>query len=82
MGAAAKLAEDIAGDRNARGKSPKEYQLDSEERAGTKYWLIPEARLETLRRDAVWEAYPLHIPRADIRVIKAEQMFETAAFPQ
>ncbi len=77
-----KLADDIATNQNAGGKSLKDYQLDTEEREGTKYWLVPEARIETLKRDAVWETYPLNIPRNRIRVVKAEQMFETAAFPQ
>jgi len=79
---AEKLAEDIATGRNARGKSLPEYQIDAEERAGTKYWLVTEAKLATIRQDAVWEAYPLNIPRQNIRIVKAEQMFETAAFPQ
>ncbi|MBI4462782.1 MAG: insulinase family protein [Acidobacteria bacterium] len=82
QGVAEKLADDIASARNAGGKTPKDYQLESEEREGTAYWLVPEARLETLKHDAVWEAYPLNIPRANIHVIKAEQMFETATFPQ
>jgi len=43
---------------------------------------VPEGRLKTLQQDAVWEAYRLDIPRSNIRIIKAEQMFETAAMPQ
>lgn len=79
---AEKLAEDIATGRNACGKSLPDYQIDAEERAGTKYWLLTEAKLATVQRDAVWEAYPLAIPRQNIRIVKAEQIFETAALPQ
>ncbi len=80
-GQAEKLANDIANNQNAAGKTAKDYQIDSEQRGGAKYWIVPEAKLETLRRDAVWESYPLNIPRSNIRVIKAEQMFETASVP-
>lgn len=79
---AEKLADDIANDRNARGKAPKEYQIDSQEREGISYWLINESRLKTLQQDGLWEAYQLGIPRSNIRVVKAEQMFETPSMPQ
>ena len=82
QGLAEKLADDIARNRNVRGKTPKEYQLDSEPREGVPYWLVPEGRLKTLQQDAVWEAYRLDIPRSNIRIVKAEQMFETAAMPE
>jgi len=82
QGLAEKLADDIARNRNVRGKTPKEYQLDSEPREGVPYWLVPEGRLKTLQQDAVWAAYRLDIPRSNIRIIKAEQMFETAAMPE
>jgi zinc protease len=78
---AQKLADDIANDRNAHGKSPKEYQIDSEERDGVKYWLLNDTRLEILQQDAIWNSYRLHIPRSNIRVVKAADMFETAAVP-
>ena len=76
-----KLADDIANNRHASGKSLKDYQLDAQERDGTRYWLISEKRLETLKQDALWEAYQLNIPRSNISVVKAEQMFETASMP-
>jgi zinc protease len=79
---AEKLADDIANNRSASGKTPKQYQLDSEQREGVPYWLVPDGRLKTLQQDAVWEAYRLDVPRANIRIVKAEQMFETAAMPQ
>jgi zinc protease len=77
-----KLADDIAQNRNAGGKSLKDYQLDAEEREGNKYWLVTDRRLQALKQDALWEAYRLGIPRSNIHVVKAEQMFETASFPQ
>jgi len=79
---AEKLADDIANGRNAHGKSPKEYQIDSEERDGVKYWLLNETRLKILQQDVVWNAYRLEIPRSNIRVVKAAEMFETAAMPR
>jgi zinc protease len=82
QGLAEKLADDIANNRNAHGKTPKEYQLDSEEREGVPYWLVSDGRLKTLQQDAVWAAYRLDIPRSNIRIIKAEQMFETAVMPE
>jgi hypothetical protein len=81
-GLAEKLVDDIANDRNARGKTPKDYRVDTEARGGNKYWLVTDKRLETLKRDALWEAYRLGIPRSNIHIVKAEQMFETASFPQ
>lgn len=79
---AGKLADDIANDHHARGKSPQEYQVDSEERDGVKCWLLSEPRLKTLQQDAVWNAYRLDIPRSNICVVKAAEMFETAAMPR
>ena len=76
-----KLADDIANNHNASGKNLKDYQLDSQEGDGTRYWLISEKRLETLKQDALWEAYRLNIPHSNISVVKAEQMFETATMP-
>ena len=76
------LADDIANDRNAHGKSPQEYQIDSEERDGVKYWLLNETRLKILQQDAAWNAYRLDVPRSNIRVVKAAEMFETAAMPR
>jgi len=79
---AEKLADDIANNRHASGKTLKDYQIESEIRDGVTYWMVPESRLETLSRDAIWAAYSLDIPRSNIRIVKAEQMFETAAVPQ
>ncbi len=79
---AGKLADDVANDRNAHGKSPKEYQIDSEERDRVEYWLLSEARLKILQQDAIWNASHLEIPRSKIRVVKAGEMFETAAMPR
>jgi zinc protease len=78
---AQKLADDIANDRNAHGRSLKEYQIDSEERDGVNYWLLNDTRLEILQQDAAWNAYRLEIPSSNIRVVKAADMFETAAMP-
>ena len=59
----------------------KHRQFDSEERDGTRYWLVSDKHLETLQRNALWEAYRLDVPRSNIRIVKAGQMFETATMP-
>jgi hypothetical protein len=57
----------------------KHGQFDSGERDGTRYWLVSEQRLETLKHAARWEAHRLDIPRVNTRIVKAGQMFETAS---
>ncbi len=79
---APKLADEIARGGAAWGKQPAEYQIDVKEEGGAKVYTVPEAKLELLRRDAVWAYYPLNIPRDRIRIVPAEKMFETAALPQ
>ncbi|MBI2955977.1 MAG: insulinase family protein [Acidobacteria bacterium] len=79
---APKLAEEIAAGGVAWGKSPADYQIDVKEEGGRKLYEVPESRLETLRRDAVWAHYPLDIPKQRIRIVPAEKMFETADLPR
>lgn len=79
---APKIAEALASGKPAWGKSPAEYQLQAKDGEGGKVYQIPEARLETLRRDAVWAHHPLALSREDIRIVPAERMFETADLPR
>jgi hypothetical protein len=79
---APRLADAIAADGPAWGKSPADYQIDVKEVEGRKLYEVPEARLETLRRDAVWAYYPLRIPRDRIKIVPAEKMFNTASLPE
>jgi zinc protease len=78
---APKLADEIARGGAAWGKKPAEYQIDVKEEGGAKVYEVPEAKLELLRRDAVWAYYPLNIPRDRIKIVPAEKMFNTAALP-
>lgn len=76
---AAQLADDIAQNRNAAGKSPAEYQIDSEDKAGGKIWQVPASKLDILQMDRVWAEYWLEIPRDRIRTVPAAKMFEDAS---
>ena len=67
-----KLANDIASGSNAQSKTPAEYHIVPP---------IPPDKQKLLDQDKQWAAYPLTIPRANIRVVKAADMFETAAEP-
>ncbi len=67
---AGKLADDIATDANVQPKTPAEYHISEP---------IPSEKQKMLAQDEEWKAYKLNIPRANITIIKAEQLFETAA---
>jgi zinc protease len=67
-----KLAEDIANNANVTTKTLEEYHISEP---------VPPDKQKMLAQDKEWAAYPLNIPRGNIRVVKAEQMFETRAIP-
>ncbi|HKU23164.1 MAG TPA: pitrilysin family protein [Terriglobales bacterium] len=67
-----KLANDIAGDSNVRPKTPEEYHIAQP---------VPPGKQKMLEQDKEWGAYPLEITMANITVVKAADMFETAAVP-
>jgi zinc protease len=69
---AGKLADDIAQNTNCTPKTPAEYHLQDPPTA--------EQR-QRLAQDQEWIAYPLNIQRADIHIVKSDQMFETAELP-
>jgi zinc protease len=69
---AEKLADDIANNTNCTPKTPAEYHLSDPPTA--------EQR-KLLDQDQEWIASPLNIQRTDIRIVKSEQMFETAEVP-
>ncbi|MFQ5663477.1 MAG: M16 family metallopeptidase [Terriglobia bacterium] len=79
---APKLAAAIAAGGAAWGKSPADYQIDVKEENGQKVYLVPQAKLDLLRRDAAWAYYWLDIPRKRIRIVPADKMFKTAALPE
>lgn len=66
---AEKLADDIANNTNVTSKTPEEYHMPTP---------VPPDKQKILDQDKQWAAYPLNVPRANIRIVKAEQMFETA----
>ncbi|MFB3814376.1 MAG: M16 family metallopeptidase [Terriglobales bacterium] len=69
---AEKLADDIASNTNCTPKTLEEYHITEP---------VPPGKQKLLEQDKQWIAYPLNIKRSDIRIVKAEQMFETAAVP-
>lgn len=69
---AAKLADDIANDRDVNNKSLEEYHISEP---------VPPEKQEMLAQDEQWKKYPLHIERERIRIVPAAQMFETTAIP-
>jgi len=67
-----KLADDIATDSNVQSKTREEYHLSEP---------VPPEKQKMLAQDEEWKAYKLNIPRENITIVKAEQMFETSAIP-
>ncbi len=78
---AEQFATDVRNNTNTWGKQPADYQIASESEEGGETFLnVPEARLETLRRDAVWANTWLDIPSQRVRVVSVEQIFQSGAF--
>lgn len=77
---AGRLAEEVAADGQAQGKSLTEYEIKTVDQEGTTFFAIPSNTLEIIKRDAVWAAYPLGISRTDIRVAPVEQLFVSGGF--
>ena len=69
---AEKLADDIVGDTNVVSKTRAEYHISEP---------VPPEKQQMLAQDEEWKAYKLNIPRQNITIVKAEQMFETGAIP-
>ena len=69
---AQKLADDIANNTDVVSKTNEEYHIPEP---------IPPDKQQMLEQDAAWKQYPLGIPKANITIVKAEQMFETPAIP-
>jgi hypothetical protein len=65
-----KLANDIANDTSVQSKTPEEYHIAEP---------VPPDKRQMLDQDKQWAAYPLNIPRANITVVKAADMFETGS---
>jgi hypothetical protein len=69
---AQKLVDDIASDANVVSKTREEYHISEP---------VPPEKQKMLAQDEQWKAYKLNIPRQNITIVKAEQMFETVAIP-
>jgi hypothetical protein len=64
-----KLADDVAAGTNVVSKTLAEYHISEP---------VPHEKQKMLEQDEQWKAYPLNIPRENIRVVKAADMFEKA----
>lgn len=62
-----KLADDVASGSNVTSKTLAEYHISEP---------IPPEKQKMLEQDEKWKAFPLNIPRENIRVVKAAEMFE------
>ncbi len=69
---AEKLADDIANNTNVTPKTLEEYHISQP---------IPPDKQKMLDQDKEWIATPLNIPRSNIHIVKAAEMFETTAIP-
>jgi zinc protease len=69
---AQKLADDIAADTNVVSKTREEYHISEP---------APPEKQKMLAQDEEWKAYKLNIPRENISIVKAEQMFESSVIP-
>ena len=75
------IARSIREDGVVYGKGPDDYQLATREAAdGSVVYEVPEDRIETLRRDAVWAHHRLHVDPDRVRVVPVEAVFETGSF--
>ncbi len=79
---APRIARELSSGAVLWGKSPADYQIDVREEGGRRLYLVPEPKLEILRRDALWAHTPLGIAQEDIQIVPAERMFETAELPR
>jgi zinc protease len=69
---ASKLADDIAAGSNVTPKTLDEYHIAEP---------IPAEKKKMLEQDEEWKAYPLNIPRANIHIVKAADMFNADGEP-
>lgn len=77
-----KIADAVSSGAPEWGKEPGDYQIDVKDEGGKKVYIVPQTKLDLLRRDAAWAYYPLDIDAKDIKIVPAAKMFETADLPQ
>ncbi|HEY4644292.1 MAG TPA: hypothetical protein VIH68_06205, partial [Bacteroidota bacterium] len=75
-----RLKDDIASDRNSKGKDFESYNIDFTTAPGDTLWQFPKSKIEVVQTDKVWESYWLDIPRENIQVVPSSQLFETGRF--
>jgi zinc protease len=69
---AGQLADDVAANTNVTAKTLEEYHISQP---------IPPEKQKMLDQDKEWMALQLNIPRENIHIVKAGELFETTAIP-
>ncbi|MGH7452974.1 MAG: hypothetical protein ACRENG_16615, partial [bacterium] len=57
-----------------------EYNIEFLAANGDTLWQFTQSKMELVRMDKVWEEYWLNLAPENIRVLKAEQVFEDRRF--
>jgi len=78
---APKIAEQLVDPAPIYGKGPKDYRFPVSEESGVKRYSIDEEQLSTLRKDAVWAAYPLGLSKERIRRVGSSELFLSPEIP-
>lgn len=73
-----RLKEDIANNKNAKGKDFSAYNIDTTNVGGEIVWQFPKKKIELVQKDKIWESYWLDIPADKITVVSSTQLFENA----
>jgi zinc protease len=64
----------------ATGKTLADYQVASHQQDGETIYELPESRVRTLQRDALWANYRLGIGADRVQVVPVEALFESGKF--
>ena len=74
------FAEAVVAGGVATGKTLADYQIASHEQDGETIYELPESRVRTLQRDALWANYRLGLSVDRVRVVPVEALFESGVF--
>jgi len=77
-GAAQAIADALIFPDAVYGKGPADYRIETEDSSEGSLWKISPKTLELLRRDAVWAHHDLGLTRGRVKVVEAEEVFETS----
>ncbi len=78
---AEELKKALTSDGPMWGKKPEDYQIETKEQDGQKIYMVPETKLELLRRESAWAYESLKLAPGRVRIVSSDDMFETADLP-